>query len=898
MEQQQNRIIPINITEEMKSSYIDYSMSVIVGRALPDVRDGLKPVHRRVLYGMSELGVSAGSAHKKSARIVGEVLGKYHPHGDASVYDTMVRMAQDFSMRYLLVDGQGNFGSVDGDSAAAMRYTEARLTRIAEELLRDIDKETVDFGENFDGSLMEPLVLPAAIPNLLVNGADGIAVGMATKIPPHNLGEVVDGIVAYIDNPQISVKELMELIPAPDFPTGGIIYGYAGVHEAYSTGRGRVVIRAKVKLEEIRPGREALIITEIPYQVNKAALIEKIAGLVRDKKIDGISDLRDESDREGMRIVIELKKDAVPLVIENQLYKFTQLQQTFGVNMVALVNGRPKTLTLADAIHHYVDHRHEVVTRRTQYELRKAEERAHILEGLTLALDHLDAIITIIRHSEDTDAARLNLMRGVYPERLTPEQLQRMGLPLQNPVEITGQLPESVNDLARTLGEEKYERRPWLSEAQADAILALRLSRLTGLERQKIEDEYRDVLMEIERLRSILASEHLRMEIIKQELLEIKDKYADARRTEIDYTGGGDIVIEDLIEPEQVVVSITHQGLIKRTSTAEYRQQSRGGVGMRGTGMRDEDYIEHLFVSNNHDYLLFFTDHGRCYWLRVYEIPEGNRVSKGRSIRNLIQIDTEDRIRAVVPVSKHNFEDPNFLATHYVMMATKNGLIKKTPLEAFSRPRADGIIAISILDGDQLLEAHLTSGNADVILASSAGLAVRFHERDARPMGRNTQGVRGISLGEGQHVVSMVVVEGEAKDILAISANGYGKRSPYEEYRLISRGGKGVRTMNITEKTGPLVAIKGVNKADDLMIVTQNGIMIRMNVAEISSLGRNTQGVRLISLKDGDAIADVTRVANEESDPAVSTNGQADAKASDTIIGSDGADTPEPPEIA
>lgn len=901
MEQQQNRIIPINISEEMKSSYIDYSMSVIVGRALPDVRDGLKPVHRRVLYGMSELGVSAGSAHKKSARIVGEVLGKYHPHGDASVYDTMVRMAQDFSMRYLLVDGQGNFGSVDGDSAAAMRYTEARLTRIAEELLRDIEKETVDFGENFDGSLQEPLVMPAAIPNLLVNGSDGIAVGMATKIPPHNLGEVVDGIIAYIDNPQISVKELMELVPAPDFPTGGIIYGYAGVHEAYATGRGRVVMRAKVNMEEIRPGREALIITEIPYQVNKSVLIEKIAGLVRDKKIEGISDLRDESDRDGMRIVIELKKDAVPLVVENQLYKFTQLQQTFGVNMVALVNGRPKTLTLTDAIHHYVDHRHDVVTRRTQYELRKAEERAHILEGLTLALDHLDAIITIIRHSEDTEAARQNLIRGVYPERLTPEQLQRMGLPLQNPATITGPLPDSVNDLARALGEEKYERRPWLSEAQADAILALRLSRLTGLERQKIEDEYREMLMEIERLRSILASEHLRMEIIKQELLDIRAKYADPRRTAIDYTGGGDIIIEDLIEPEQVVVSITHQALIKRTSATEYRQQSRGGVGMRGTGMRDEDYIEHLFVSNNHDYLLFFTDHGQCYWLRVYEIPEGNRVSKGRSIRNLIQIDPEDRVRAVVPVSKADFEDSNFLATHYVLMATKKGLIKKTPLEAFSRPRADGIIAISIQDGDELLEANLTRGDAHVILASSAGLAVRFHERDARPMGRNTQGVRGMWLGEDQYVVSMVIVEGEAKDILAISSNGYGKRSPFEDYRLISRGGKGVRTMNITDKTGPLVAIKGVHEADDLMIVTHNGIMIRMHVAGIRSLGRNTQGVRLISLKDGDAIADVTSVVNEEGEPALPADGQADIGGqtpAEDVIGSDGAPTPEPPEIA
>ena len=845
MEPQQQRIIPINIEEEMKSSYIDYSMSVIVGRALPDVRDGLKPVHRRVLYGMSDLGLSPGSAYKKSARIVGEVLGKYHPHGDSAVYDTMVRMAQDFSMRYPLVDGQGNFGSVDGDSAAAMRYTEARMTRISEELLRDLNKETVDFGENFDGSLEEPEVLPAAIPNLLVNGSDGIAVGMATKIPPHNLGEVIDGVIAYIDDPNIDTKGLTEHILAPDFPTGGLIYGYGGVRQAYETGRGRVVMRAKMHEEEIRPGRLALIVTEIPYQVNKATLQEKIAHLVREKRLEGISDMRDESDRDGMRIVIELKKDAVSLVVQNHLYKYTPLQQTFGVNIVALVNGRPRTLGLKECIRHYVDHRHEVVTRRTQFELRKAQERAHILEGLTIALDHLDAVITVIRQSEDTDAARANLMRGVLPSKLTSDQLERLGLP--------------------THGESMFS----LSELQADAILALRLSRLTGLERQKIEEEYRQIIQEIERLKGILDSHELRMQIIKDELQEIQRKYADERRTEIDFTGGGDFLMEDFIDDDQVVVSITHQGLIKRTSVGEYRQQGRGGVGMRGTGMRDEDYIEHLFVSNNHDYLLFFTDQGQCHWLRVFEIPEGSRTSKGRSIRNLMQIAPEDAVKAVMNLAKSDFEDEAFMASHYVMMATRQGLVKKTPLEQFSRPRVDGIIAISIVDGDELLEAHLTDGEAHIILASSGGRSVRFHESDARPMGRNTRGVRGIALGKGEETIGMVAIKGDDADdrrVLAISANGYGKRSVLDDYRVQSRGGKGIITIKTTRKTGPLVSIKGVCEDDDLMIVTQNGIMIRMNVHAISTLGRNTQGVRLISLKNGDAIADVTRLVIEDED--------------------------------
>jgi len=851
MEQDNIRIIPINIEDEMKSSYIDYSMSVIVSRALPDVRDGLKPVHRRVLYGMSELGLSPGSSYKKSARIVGEVLGKYHPHGDSAVYDTMVRMAQDFSMRYPLVDGQGNFGSVDGDSAAAMRYTEVRMTRNAEELLRDLGKDTVDFQENFDGSLKEPKVLPAALPNLLINGSDGIAVGMATKIPPHNVGEVIDAVVAYIHDREISIDDLIEFVPAPDFPTGGIIYGHGGVRLAYRTGRGRVVIRAKMHEEEVRPGREALIITEIPFQVNKSNLLEKIAALAREKRIDGISDLRDESDRKGMRIVVELKKDAMAMVVENQLYKFTQCQQTFGVNMLALVNGRPRVLTLKDAIEHYVAHRHEVFVRRTEFELRKAEARAHILEGLTIALDHLDAVISIIRHSPDTDTARANLMTGVLPSKLTVDQLERLNLP--------------------THGQSLFS----LTEIQAKAILELRLNRLTGLERQKIEDEYRAILQEIERLKSILASEQLRMEIIVEDLLALKDKYADKRRTEIDYTGGGDIIFEDLIEDEQVVVSISHQGLIKRTSISEYRKQGRGGVGMRGSGMRDEDFVEHLFVSRNHDYLLFFTDHGKCFWLRVFEIPEGSRTSKGRSIRNLIQINAEDRIRAVLAVSKENFLDQEFLENHFILMATRNGQVKKTRLEAFSRPRVDGIIAIDTVDGDQLLEAKLTGGQADILLASSRGLSIRFHESDTRPMGRNTRGVRGISLGEGESVVGMVVIGKDVEmDVLAISAHGYGKRTLLEDYRVQSRGGKGIITLRTTVKTGPLVSLKGVRQIDDLMISTNSGIMIRMHVNDISTFGRNTQGVRLINLKNGDTIADVTRVpANEEEKPEDEVSG-------------------------
>jgi len=840
MENDIERIVPINIEEEMKSSYIDYSMSVIVGRALPDVRDGLKPVHRRVLYGMSQLSLSAGGPYKKSATVVGEVLGKYHPHGDTAIYDTMVRMAQDFSMRYPLVDGQGNFGSIDGDSAAAMRYTEARMTRLSEDILNDLAKETVDFQDNFDGSLQEPKVLPAAIPNLLINGSDGIAVGMATKMPPHNIREVINAVVAYIQNNEIEIDELMEHVPAPDFPTGGIIYGHAGVKAAYHLGRGRVVMRGKIEVEEIRKGRMALIVNEIPYQVNKSTLLEKIASLAHDKKIAGISDLRDESDRDGMRIVIELKKDAVPLVVENQLYKFTQLQWTFGVNMVALVNGRPRTLNLKEIILHYVDHRHEVVQRRTEFELRKAEQRAHILEGLTIALDHLDAVITIIRNSPDTTVAQENLIAGVLPSHLSTDQLERLRLPTDGKSLFT------------------------LTEIQAKAILDLRLSRLTGLERKKIEEEFEAVLKEIKRLQTILGDKDLRMKIIQDELLEMRDKYGDERRTAIDYTGGGDIIIEDLIDDEQVVVTVSRQGLIKRTITTEYRQQGRGGVGVRGSGMRDEDFIEHLFVSRNHDYLLFFTDHGRCYWLRVFEIPEGGRTAKGRSIRNLIQIAPSDRLRAVLNITKSEFEDPEFLNAHYVMMATRRGQVKKTKLEAFSRPRVDGIIAISINEDDQLIEAHMTDGNADILLGATNGKAIRFAEENARPMGRNTRGVRGIRLSESDSVVGMIVMNGGDREVLVVSANGYGKRSKIDDYRRQGRGGKGIITMKATSRTGPLVAIKGVLESDDLMISTEKGIMIRFKISGIRSMGRNTQGVRVISLKRDDAIADVTRVILDE----------------------------------
>ena len=846
-EDEEGRIVPLSITEEMESSYIDYSMSVIVGRALPDVRDGLKPAHRRVLYGMNELGLTPGSTYKKSARIVGEVLGKYHPHGDSSVYDTMVRMAQDFSLRYPLVDGQGNFGSVDGDSAAAMRYTEARLTRLASELLRDIRQETVDYQENFDGSLEEPIVLPAALPNLLVNGGDGIAVGMATKIPPHNLREVASAIIAYIDNPEIDTLGLMEYIPGPDFPTGGIICGTSGIHSAYHIGRGRILVRARMHEEELSSGRIALVITEIPYQVNKAVLVEKIAELVRDKRIQDISDLRDESDRDGMRIVVELKKDAQAQVVENKLYKYSRCQQSFGANLVALVHGRPQTLTLKDAVVHFVDHRHEVVTRRTQHQLSEVQKQAHILEGLVISLDHLDAVITMIRESVDVDEARNCLIEGIWPSKLTPAQLERLGLSVTAP------------------GSADHGRETWLTEAQANAILALRLSRLTGLERDKILEDFQSKKEEIARLTEILDSEELRMNIIKDELQELADKYGDDRRTEIDPLAGDDILIEDLIDNHRVVVTISHQGITKRTPLDDFQAQGRGGMGARGSTLRDEDYLEHLFVSYNLDYLLIFTDHGQCYYLRVYNIPAGGRTARGRSIRNLIPISSDDRIRAVLPVSREDFLDEEFLKSHYILMATRRGLLKKTALWAYRRPWKKGLRAIKIREGDAVLEARLTDGNAQIIMASSGGFANRRSEERIRAVGRVSQGVIGIRMSEDQRVVGMVVVSEETEStLLTVSANGFGKRSVVSDYPERIGAGKGVIAQKINEKTGPLVAIRGVLDSDDLMIITQNGNLIRQVVNKISVLGRATQGVRLIRLREDDAIADVTRVILED----------------------------------
>ncbi|PSQ73701.1 MAG: DNA gyrase subunit A, partial [Bacteroidetes bacterium QH_6_64_77] len=869
MEADDSRVIPINIEDEMKSSYIDYSMSVIVSRALPDVRDGLKPVHRRVLYAMHELGLTQGADYKKSARVVGETLGKYHPHGDSSVYDTLVRMAQEFSMRYPLADGQGNFGSVDGDSAAAMRYTEARMTRIAEQMMTDIGKETVDMQENFDGTMEEPTVLPAAFPNMLVNGADGIAVGMATKIPPHNLGETIDATVAYIDDPDIEIDDLMDPLPAPDFPTGGIIYGYAGVYEAYHTGRGRVVMRAKMHEEEVRSGRNALIVTELPYQVNKSREVERIADRVRQERIEGIADLRDESDRDGLRIVIELKQGANAEIVKNQVYKHSRLQDTFGVNMVALVDGRPKVVNLKDAIRHYVDHRHEIVVRRTEYDLEQAQDRAHVLEGLTLALDHLDAVIAIIRHSPDTATARQNLREGRYPDTLSDADLREINVPLTPPIEAD----REQDTVQRLLGDEydeivqQPEEGHWLTEAQANAILRLRLSRLTGLERDKIIGEYEDIIEKIRELQHILNSRERRMEIIKEELVRIKERFDDERRTEIDYTGGDDIIIEDLIEREHVVVTITRQGLTKRTPIDTYRTQGRGGVGLRGTGKREDDVIEHLYVCHSHDVLLIFTDKGQCFWLRPFEIPEGSRTAKGRSIRQLIEIDPDDRVQAVISVSKEDFEDEDFLNNHYVLAATRQGQVKKTVLEAYSRPRSNGIIGIKIDEGDELLEATLTDGDHTVVVASSGGRAVHFDEGDARPIGRNTRGVRGMKLPGAQEMVGMISIPPEKQDemdVLAIAEHGYGKRTPLSDYRVQSRGGKGLITLNRTDRTGDLVALKRVYGAEDLMIITKNGIMIRTRVEEISTMGRNTQGVQVIDLKDGDNIADVTRVPDTD----------------------------------
>jgi DNA gyrase subunit A len=814
------KLIPINIDEEMKSAYIDYSMSVIVSRALPDVRDGLKPVHRRVLFGMHELGVRATSAHKKSARIVGEVLGKYHPHGDTSVYDTMVRMAQEWSLRYMLVDGQGNFGSIDGDSPAAMRYTEARMRKIADDMLIDIDKDTVDHQLNFDDTLEEPTVLPTRIPNLLVNGASGIAVGMATNMPPHNLSEVVDGTVAYIENPNIEIDELITHIKAPDFPTGGVIFGYEGVKEAFHTGRGRVVVRAKAVIEEVQ-GRECIIVTEIPYQVNKADMIKKTADLVNEKKIDGIATIRDESDRNGMRIVYILKRDAIPNIVLNTLYKYTSLQSSFSVNNIALVNGRPQQLNVKEMIHYFVEHRHEVVVRRTQFELKKAEDRAHILEGLIIASDNIDEVIKLIRASSSPDEARESLM-------------------------------------------ERFK----LSEIQAKAIVEMRLRQLTGLEQDKLRNEYNDIIATIADLKDILADKERRMTIIKEELQEVKAKYGDERRSEINYAGGS-LSIEDMIPDEQVVITISHAGYIKRTPLSEYKTQNRGGVGQKASATRNEDFLEHLFVGTNHQYMLFFTQSGKCFWMRVYEIPEGSRTSKGRAIQNLINISQEDKVKAFI--CTQDLKDEEYVNSHYVIMATKKGIVKKTSLEQYSRPRTNGINAIGVREGDELLEAKLTTGTSQVFLGLKSGKAIRFEESKTRPMGRGASGVRGVSLADDQdEVIGMVTVHNEEDHILVVSEKGYGKRSSMEDYRVTNRGGKGVKTISITEKTGGLVAIKNVTDSDDLMIINKSGIAIRLGVEDLRVMGRATQGVKLINIRENDSIAAVAKVVKEEEEEILS----------------------------
>ena len=826
------KLIPINIEDEMKSAYIDYSMSVIVSRALPDVRDGLKPVHRRVLYGMYDLGVFSNRAHKKSARIVGEVLGKYHPHGDTSVYDAMVRMAQEWSLRYLLIDGQGNFGSVDGDSPAAMRYTEARMKKMSEDIMADIDKETVDFKLNFDDTLYEPTVMPTRVPNLLINGASGIAVGMATNMAPHNLTEVIDGTLAYIDNEEIEIDELMNHIKAPDFPTGGVIYGYEGVREAFKTGRGRIVMRAKVGFEEV-DGRESIIVTEIPYQVNKAEMIKKTADLVNEKKIEGIANIRDESDRNGMRIVYILKRDAVANVVLNTLYKYTQLQSSFSVNNIALVKGRPQMLNLKELIHYFVEHRHDVVVRRTQFELRKAEERAHILEGLIIASDNIDEVIALIRASKDGEEARTKLI-----ERFS------------------------------------------LSDIQARAIVEMRLRQLTGLEQDKLRAEYEEIMKLINHLKELLASKEMRMALIKEELVEIRDKYGDARRSTIEYAGG-DVSIEDLIADENVVITISHAGYIKRTSLTEYKTQNRGGVGQKSAGTRDQDFLEHLFVATNHNYLLIFTQKGKCYWMRVYEIPEGNKQSKGRALQNLINIESDDKVKAFI--CTQDLKNQEYIKDHYIIMATKKGQVKKTSLEKYAKPRVNGVAAITIKEGDELLGAELTNGRSQVLIAVKSGKLVRFEEAKTRPMGRTASGVRGITLRDDQdEVIGMVSVDENninETQLLVVTENGYGKRTKLEDegeavYRITNRGGKGVKTLNITEKTGALVSINTVTDADDLMIINKSGLTIRMDVSTLRVMGRATQGVRLINLKGSDSIAAVTKVMKDEEEEAVAIDGE------------------------
>jgi DNA gyrase subunit A len=827
------RLIPINIEDEMKSAYIDYSMSVIVSRALPDVRDGLKPVHRRVLYGMYDLGVFSNKAHKKSARIVGEVLGKYHPHGDTSVYDAMVRMAQEWSLRYLLVDGQGNFGSVDGDSPAAMRYTEARMKKMSEDIMADIDKETVDFQLNFDDTLYEPTVMPTRVPTLLINGASGIAVGMATNMAPHNLREVIDGTLAYIENNDIEIDELITHIKAPDFPTGGTIYGMEGVREAFKTGRGRIVIRAKISFEESN-GKEAIIVSEIPYQVNKAEMIKKTADLINDKKIEGISNIRDESDRNGMRIVYELKRDAVPNVVLNTLYKFTQLQSSFSVNNIALVKGRPQMLNVKDLIHYFVEHRHDVVVRRTQFELRKAEERAHILEGLIIASDNIDEVIALIRSSKDGDEARAKLI-----ERFT------------------------------------------LSDIQARAIVEMRLRQLTGLEQDKLRAEYEEIMKLIQRLKDLLANKDLRMELIKEELIEIRDKYGDERRSLIEYSGG-DVSIEDLIADENVVITISHAGYIKRTNLTEYKTQNRGGVGQKSAGTRDQDFLEHMYVATNHQYMMFFTQKGKCFWMRVYEIPEGSKTAKGRALQNLINIESDDKVKAFI--CTQDLKDKDYTTSHNLIMVTKKGQVKKTSLDKYSKPRVNGVAAITIKEDDELLEAQLTNGESQIILAVKSGKLVRFEETKTRPMGRTASGVRGITLkDETDEVIGMVTVDKDNindSQILVVTENGYGKRTKLVDedgedvYRITNRGGKGVKTLNITEKTGKLISINAVTDADDLMIINKSGLTIRMAIEDLRVMGRATQGVKLINLKGNDSIAAVTKVMKDDvSEPELDEDG-------------------------
>lgn len=848
--QENDKIIRIDIDEQMRSAYIDYSMSVIVSRALPDVRDGLKPVHRRVLYGMLDLGLANNKPYKKSARIVGEVLGKYHPHGDSSVYNTMVRMAQEWSLRYLMVEGQGNYGSIDGDSPAAMRYTEARFQKIAEDMLADINKDTVDFQLNFDDSLQEPTVLPSKVPNLIINGSSGIAVGMATNMPPHNITEAINGTIAYIDNREITVAELMKHIKAPDFPTGAIIYGYNGVQEAFETGRGRIVMRAKAEIESHKD-RETIIVTEIPYQVNKAMMIERTAELVGEKKIEGISNIKDESNKDGIRIVYEIKRDANASIVLNNLFKQTALQTSFSVNNIALVKGRPQLLNLKDLIHYFVEHRHEVVVRRTKFELAEAEKRAHILEGLLIALDHLDEVIKLIRSSDTPEDARTGLM-------------EQFGL----------------------------------SDVQARAILDMTLRRLTGLERDKIKDEYNELMKTIEYLKSILADEGLRMQIIKDELIEMKEKYGDERRTTIVHSAE-DMSMEDFIEDEEVVITISHEGYIKRTPATEYRTQGRGGKGSKGSDSRSEDFIEHLLIASNHNYMLFFTEGGRCFWLRVYEIPEGSRLSKGRAIQNIINIPKDDKIKAFIKVI--NLKDQEYLENNYIIMCTKKGTIKKTSLEAYSRPRVNGINAININEGDQLLEASLTTGSSEIVMALRSGRAIRFNEEKVRPMGRTATGVRGVTLAhEKDEVVGMIAVDDPGATVLVVSEKGYGKRTDIEDYRVTNRGGKGVKTINITEKTGNLVAIKNVTDADDLMIINRSGIVIRIVVAELRVMGRATQGVRLINLKGNDEIASVARIEHEdeeveETESHVVVDGEPAGEVEDEPI-DDTTETDEPEE--